>query len=117
VGISSTSESSPDEVVSLDVDFPVDGVYLIIATVISRSHADDQMGASIWDESGQVPGSKVYNTHPVSYDEGRETATIIVPAPFSAGSHTIRLMAWVSVGSSAMVKPASQLIVIPFGQP
>jgi hypothetical protein len=116
--VTSSSASSPDEITSLDVELPVDGLYLIFAKVISRSdEADKQLIAEVWDENGLIGKARAINTHSQAYDAGRQTGTIVTVVPFSAGSHTIRLMAYMRSSGSGEVKGATEMIVIPFGQP
>ena len=118
VDITSTDANAPNEIVSLSVNFPVDGIYLLFAKVVSQSDAaDQQLHAYIWDENGTIGQAKAINTHPKADGNGRETGTIVTVAPFPAGAHTIRLMARMYTGSGGSVMPISELVVIPFGQP
>jgi hypothetical protein len=117
--VTSTSSSSPDEITSLDVELPVDGLYLIFAKVLSHANgADQQLIAEVWDENGIIDEARAFNTHSQAYSAGRQTGTIVKVAPFSAGTHTIRLMAYMRTsGSEGAVRGATEMIVIPLGQP
>jgi hypothetical protein len=110
--------SPPHEIVSLNVDFAADGVYLLLANVIST--ADENNGRvriEIWDQSGIIGQARTYSTHPVAGTQGAQESTIATMVSFPAGTNTMKLMACVVTGSGADVLSASKLIVIPFGQP
>ena len=118
VDISSITCDSSDEVASLNVDFAVDGVYLLFANVISTAgDANGRLRVEIWDESDWITGARTYSTHPVAGTNGAQESTIVTIVPFSAGSHTIRLMACMATGLGGTVHHATELIAIPLGQP
>ena len=116
--VSIPSDGNPTEITSLDVDFPIDGLYLIFAKVTTMSDAADQSIVSeIWDENGPLGGERIYNSHPVASWDGRQTGTLVTIRPFSAGKHTIKLKAFTKAGQTGSVMPNTLLYVIPFGQP
>jgi hypothetical protein len=114
--VQSTDPSVPTEIVSLDVDFATDGVYLIFAKVISRAGEGEQIVAEVWDENSFLTPARAFNTSSQSGDDGRETSTIVTIRPFSAGTHTIKLVAYMKVGEEGWIKPLTELNVIPIGQ-
>jgi hypothetical protein len=114
--VQSTDQNSPTEIIRLDVDFAVDGVYLIFAKVISQAEENEQVVAEVWDESGLIPAARAFNTASQTGGDGRETSTIVTIAPFSAGTHTIRLVAYMGAGEEGKIKGYTELNVIPLGQ-
>jgi hypothetical protein len=114
--VQSTDGDSPTEIVSLDVDLATDGVYLIFAKVISQAEDGEQVVAEIWDENGLLPPARAFNTSSQTGGDGRETSTIVTIRPFSAGTHTIKLVAYMGVGEEGKIKGYTELNVIPLGQ-
>jgi hypothetical protein len=118
VAITSTNPDAPDQVASTDVDFAVHGVYLLFAKVISTSdNVDGRLRIEIWDENGLIGKARTYSTHPVAGTDGAQESTIVTMMPFASGTHTVRLVASMANGASGSVLSASELIVIPLGQP
>jgi hypothetical protein len=118
VAITSTNPDAPNQVVSTDVDFAVDGVYLFFAKVISTSDSvNGRLRIEIWDENGMIGKARTYCTHPVAGTDGAQECTIATLIPFTSGAHTVRLVATMANGASGSVLSASELIVIPLGQP
>jgi hypothetical protein len=115
--VTSSDESAPDEIVYLDVDFPVDSVYLIFAKVISYADSpDSQLIAEIWDENGKIGYVRTVNSHSQAGVGGRQTSTIVTIMPFSAGLHTIKLVAFMDTDTTGHIGGHSELIVIPLGE-
>jgi propanediol dehydratase large subunit len=117
VVVASTHADAPTEIVSLDVELNVDGVYLIFAKVISQAEAGEQVVVELWDEEGLLPAARAFNTAAQTGPEGRETSTLVTIAPFSAGTHTVRLMAYMGTGEEGTIDGDTELNVIPLGQP
>ena len=114
--VQSTSENSPTEIIRLDVNLNVDGVYLVFAKVISQAEDGEQVVAEVWDESGFLPKARTFTTHSQTGVDGRESSTIVTMRPFSAGQHTIRLMAYMGEGDKGKIRGYTELYVIPLGQ-
>jgi hypothetical protein len=114
--VNSQTGAAPDQVLDVDVDFPVAGTYLIFAKIISQAEAGEQIIAEIWGQNGFLPQARAFMTHAQRGDDGRETTTLVTMAPFPAGQHTIRLMAYMGKGDAGKIRGYSELYVIPLGQ-
>jgi hypothetical protein len=100
------------EILSMDVDFPLDATYLIFARLSTRHNSTGRIISSMRDENGVgIAGSTMHTYHAVSGNGGTQTGFITTIQNFSAGTHTIRLFA---DGQGAV--RSGHIMVVPFAQ-
>jgi hypothetical protein len=113
-----SSDSEPTEVLSLDVDFPINGRYLIFLRVTTRHDQGGRVISHLQDEDGSfVSGSLIHTRHDTAGDAGSHTGSVATIYHFGAGSHTIRLFASATGGGGTGAVRSAHIIAIPFAQP
>jgi hypothetical protein len=103
------------DLLTLTIDFPVDATYLIILNYYSMydGTGNGRVMAGLKDESGRVLAG-THNAHPASGGRGTDSASVVIPVNFTAGTHTITFHA-ATDGQTATVRGA-QIYAIPFVQ-
>ena len=108
-----------EEVLSLEVDSPLDGNYLVLVKVVSsHSLGGRYLFLHLRDKNEQILGrfSNMVNTHAIAGGDGRQTAAALGFWSASAGLHSIRLMACTNEGGG-IVKTGTRVLAIPFAKP
>jgi hypothetical protein len=104
---------------SLSVNFPVDANYLIFYKSHTRMGVADQRVFTIlkdegFIEIGSAEASVIQNSHPLAGANGSQNGAAMVKHFFTAGSHTINVVASASTTAGAYVRGSSSIIAIPF---
>jgi hypothetical protein len=112
-----TSSETPldgeTEVLSLDVDFPLDATYLFIVRVSSAHDSVGRIISGLHDESGDsIPGGSLHTRHETAGNDGSHTGSVTTVADLSAGHHTIRLVSFANGGTGTV--RSAHVIAIPF---
>ena len=105
------------EVLSLDVDFLVDGTYLIFAQVTSMStNADIRIISQLKNENGDtIDGGVIHTHHSSGGHTGTHTGSVVTMHNFGAGSHEIKLLASATRYDSGTIRSA-HIIAMPFAR-
>jgi hypothetical protein len=110
-----SDDGNPTEVLSLTVNFPTDATYLIFAQTNTINDFNNRVIVSLQDENGiTIPGSLTHTPHTESGYQSSHSTSLTTIYNFSAGQHSIRLMAGAegSPGSGAVRN--AHIIAIPF---
>jgi hypothetical protein len=111
-----TAASLSDDLVifSVTVDCPVDANYLIFFSIRSRSAANLRVWAALKDENfNEIESSTVCNSHTVAGLNGSQTASLATTHFFSAGTHTINVVASAQDTDDSYIRTGS-IIAVPF---
>lgn len=108
-------DSTGKDILSVDVDFPVDGTYLVIVTAMTAlDTAEGRVILTVKDEQErQILG--IHNAHNVAGNSGTDSTCDIRFFDFSAGAHTIRLRGSTTTGDTGRIRSA-EIYVIPLTQ-
>ncbi len=112
--------SDPTEIMSLEIEFPLDGAYIIFVSVTSKidliNISNSRVYSYLEDENGvKLPGSKLYTHHSAEGNPGTHTGSVSFVGYFSAGTHTIKLISYATGYLSGVMRTA-HIIAIPFVQ-
>lgn len=108
--------ASNTEVLPLNINFPVDATYLIFIRISStHGQGGGRVISSVQDENGvTITGTSMHTYHAVAGDAGTFTNSTSTIQDFSAGTHTLKLMASVTNGTGTV--RGAHIIVVPFSQ-
>ena len=100
---------------TLNINFPVDGTYLIILNYYSmyEGTGNGRVMAGLKDETGRGIAA-VHNAHPAGGGRGTDSASTTVLVNFSAGAHTITFEA-ATDGQTATIRGA-EIFAVPLAQ-
>jgi hypothetical protein len=112
------SDSNPTEILSLDVDFPIAGTYLISVRVSTRHDQGGRVVSHLQDEAGTViSGSSIHTRHDTAGNNGTHTGSVTTVCNFGPGPHTIRLFSGATGGGGTGAVRSAHIVAIPFAQP
>ncbi len=106
--------NDPVEVSTVDVDCPVDANYLIFFSVYTRhGTAGKRMITRLQDENFEQIGRAIVNSHSTAGFGGSQTGSMIATHFFTAGTHTLHLVASAEDPNNSYVR-GSSIVVVPF---
>jgi hypothetical protein len=117
IAVTTSSSSNNFVAFSLTVDFPIDANYVIFYKIISRhGEANRRVLTTLRDENFDAIGlaSGIINCHPRGGVEGSQTGFATATHFFTAGTHTINVIAWADYPTNTYIRTTSSITAIPF---
>jgi hypothetical protein len=118
VAIPVTGDGANFVAFSLEVDFPVDANYLITYKISSmHGLAGRRVLTTLRDENFEPIGltnSTIMQPHSHTGHAGTMTSSATTVHFFTAGTHTINVIAWADSTTDAYIRAGSSIIAIPF---
>ena len=119
IAVPVTSSTANFVAFSLEVDFPVDANYLIMYKITSRHGlTGKRILTTLRDENfdaiGSSTNSTIFQPHSHTDHAGSISSSATTVQFFTAGTHTINVIAWADSITDAYIRGGSSIVAIPF---